>query len=152
MLYSLSDTDLLIAAENNPPGGENAIWRDPVHFQPEVYSSIAADLVDQIAEATKSEAGAEQQPSKRRRIDSVAPPVVCVAPQARGRSLVPAWLMGRTAGFDQRGRGDGRRPPAVGYRGRGHAHRARGGHGRFSWKGGASRFFNRCGGFQGRGR
>jgi hypothetical protein len=152
MLYSLSDTDLLIAAENRPLGGENAIWRDPVHFQPDVYSSIAADLVDQIAEATKGEGGADQHPNKRRRIDSVAPPVVCVAPRARGRSLLPAWLMGRAAGFEQRGRGDGRRPSAGGYRGRGHAHRARGGHGRYSWFGIGSRSLNRGGGYRGRGR
>ena len=125
-LYTLSDSDLLHSAHYPSTDGSDSVWRDPVHFRGEVYASIAADLATLITTSAVGD-GEAGQPTKRLRIDSVAPPVICTSSHTRGRIATPSWLMGRAIRSQIGGNGRGR--------GRGPA-RARGrGGGRGGWRG-----------------
>ena len=147
VIYSLSDSDLLHTATADDPGD---IWRDPVHFRGTVYAAIAADLLVLIGAAAAEEPGA--LPAKRQRLDSVAPPVICTAPQTRGQVPTPGWLMGVAVQAQQgrggwgRGRGSGgaggRRGGRSGWRGSGRASP-------YSWRGWSGGY---AGGSRARGR
>ena len=104
VVYELSESDVIDMAELTNADAP-AVWADPVHFRPEVYASIAADLA---AIAERVGAGDEELPAKRLRLDSVAPPVVTVPSRARGRPTVPSWLLGRAARTSVLGSGRGR--------------------------------------------
>ena len=104
-VFSLSESDLAFTAEAETTGGESPIWADPVHFMAEVYGTIAGDLLSRVAPLPDD--GEDRQGAKRQRIDSVAPPTICIAPQSRGRPPIPAWLMGRSEQPSRGGRESG---------------------------------------------